>query len=419
MFVIILIIQIQRLLMAISITEALDIIYTNIAPVSTEIIPIEMALGRIMAEDSIATFDLPRFDNSAMDGYAVKCADQNTTVTSNEVIYAGDNPEMILQAKTAIKIMTGAPIPEGCEAIIPIEKVTVKGNQITLPPSIDKDAHIRRAGEDVKSGTVYLHKGEKVTAYSIALLSSQGITHLTVYHKIKVAVFGTGDELRPHFEKIEPHQLYNSNTPMFLARAKELGCEVRYIPSSGDTIESLETSITSALDADIIITSGGVSMGDKDFTKEAFSNLGMKLYFDKVDIKPGKPTAFGKIGNTAIINLPGNPLASMVNYEIFIRAIIHKMSGANAYYHATIETKMREDFTLKKGKYTVRLGSFDGKTFMPLKQQLPGMVSPMQKSDAMIITTPDVGSLQKGSKVKMIPIIWELNSCEKEDFFTR
>ncbi len=405
--------------MAISITEALDIIYENVSPLTTEIIPIELAVGRIMSEDSIATFDLPRFDNSAMDGYAVKCADADGTVICEEVIYAGDDPQMKLVTQKAIKIMTGAPIPEGCEAIIPIENVQVKGDQVSLPCVIEKNAHIRRAGEDVKSGTVYLYRGEKVTAYSIALLASQGVTHLTVYRKIKVAVFGTGDELRPHFEKIKSHQLYNSNTPMFLARAKELGCEVRYIPSSGDTIESLEHSIKATLDVDIIITSGGVSVGDKDFTKEAFTNLGMKLYFDKVDIKPGKPTAFGKIQETAIINLPGNPLASMVNYEIFIRAVIHKMSGANNHYHSTIETSMREDFRLRKGKYTVRLGNFDGKTFMPIKQQLPGMVSPMQEADGMIITTPDIEYIQKGSKVKMIPICWELNSSKKEDFFTR
>jgi molybdopterin molybdotransferase len=205
---------------------------------------------------------------------------------------------------------------------------------------------------------------------------------------------------------------------MFLGRAKELGCETRYISSSGDTIESLKASITSALDVDIIITSGGVSMGDKDFTKEAFGNLGMKLFFDKVDIKPGKPTDFGKIGNTADINLPGNPLASMVNYELFIRAAIHKISGANAFYHATVETPIREDFKLRKGKYTVRLGTFDGKTFMPLKQQLPGMVSPMQKAGGMIITLPDVDFLPKGMKVKMIPISWELNGIEEEDLFT-
>jgi molybdopterin molybdotransferase len=405
--------------MAVSITQALDIIYDNVTPLSTEIIPLEMSVGRVMAEDSVATFNLPRFDNSAMDGYAVKCADANSTITCEGVIYAGDDPRMTLAEYKAIKIMTGAPIPEGCEAIIPIENVSVEGDQITLPSTVEKDAHIRRSGEDVKRGTAYLKKGETIRAYSIALLTSQGITHLTVYRKIKVAIFGTGDELRPHFEKIEAHQLYNSNTPMLLARAKELGCEVRYVPGSGDTIESLERSIKSVLDADIIITSGGVSVGDKDFTKEAFANLGMKRYFDKVDIKPGKPIAFGKIGETVIINLPGNPLASMVNHEIFIRPIIHRMSGENAYYHATIETEMREDFTLRKGKYTVLLGNFDGKTFMPLKQQRSGMVSPMQKADAMIVIAPDVSLLQKGMRVKMIPIIWELNSCKKEDFFTK
>jgi len=403
--------------MVASISEALDIIYKNVTPLTTEIVPVELALGHVMAEDATATFDLPRFDNSAMDGYAVKYNDANTTVVCNEVIYAGDNPTMTLEPKTAIKIMTGAPIPKGCEAIVPIEHVSLEGNLISLP-SFELHAHIRRAGEDVKSGTIYLEKGERVTAYSIALLVSQGVTHLTVYRKVKVAVFGTGDELRPHFEKIKPHQLYNSNTPMFLSRASELGCEIRYIPSSGDTIESLERTITSALDADIIITSGGVSVGDKDFTKEAFSNLGMKTYFNKIDIKPGKPTGFGKIGNTTVINLPGNPLASMVNYEIFIRAIIRKMSGVNAFYHGIIETEIKEDFRLRKGKYTVKLGSFDGKSFMPLEAQLPGMVSPMQKADGMIIIPPDVDTLQKGTKVKMLPILWELTSKVEEDLFS-
>ncbi len=405
--------------MPVSITQALDIIYKTSSVVSSEILPIEMALGRVMSEDSIATFDLPRFDNSAMDGYAVKCSDANSTVECTDVIYAGDDPKMTLQATKAIKIMTGAPIPKGCEAVIPIENVTVNDTQVTLPEEIKKDGHIRHAGEDIKRGAVYLHKGEKVTAYAIALLASQGVTHLRVTRKIKVAVFGTGDELRPHFEKITPHQLYNSNTPMFLARAKELGCEVQYIGSSGDTMESLSSAIKSALNADIIITSGGISMGDKDFTKEAFTNLGMTLHFDKVDIKPGKPPAFGTIGETVVINLPGNPLASMVNYEIFVRAAIRKMSGMNAYYHHTISTQMKEDFTLREGKHTVRLGTFDGYTFMPFKKQLPGMISPLEQANAMLITTPDIAILEKGKMVKILPINWELTASEKEDFFTR
>jgi molybdopterin molybdotransferase len=405
--------------MPISITQALEIIYKNSTVVSSEILPIEMALGRVMSEDSIATFDLPRFDNSAMDGYAVKCADAGSTVECTDIIYAGDDPQMILQATKAIKIMTGAPIPEGCEAVIPVENVTVDGTQITLPEDIQYNGHIRRAGEDIKRGSLYLHKGEKITAYSIALLASQGVTHIKVTRKLKVAVFGTGDELRPHFEKIQPHQLYNSNTPMFLARAKELGCEVQYIGSSGDTIESLEKAIKSALNADIIITSGGISMGDRDFTKEAFSNLGMQLHFDKVEIKPGKPTAFGTIGDTVVINLPGNPLASMVNYEIFVRAAIRKMSGMNAYYHSTITTQIKEDFTLRPRKYTVRLGTFDSEGFMPFTKQLPGMLSPLEQANAMLITTPDVSKLEKGRSVKVLPISWEMSTNQEEDFFTR
>lgn len=405
--------------MPVSITQALDIIDKNTSVVNSELLPIEMALGRIMSEDSIATFNLPRFDNSAMDGYAVKCADANSTVTCTDVIYAGDDPKMTLQAAEAIKIMTGAPVPNGCEAVIPIEDVTVDGTQVILPSRIIQGGHIRESGEDIKSGAVYLHKGEKVTAYTIALLASQGVTHLRVRRKIKVAVFGTGDELRPHFEKITPHQLYNSNTPMFLARAQALGCDVQYIGSSGDTIESLEASIRSASDADIILTSGGISMGDRDFTKEAFGNLGMQLHFDKVDIKPGKPTAFGTIGKTVILNLPGNPLASMVNYEIFVRAAIRKMSGMNAHHHAVIHTQIKEDFTLRPGKHTVRLGSFDGEAFMPFTKQLPGMLSPLEQANAMLITTPDVAMLEKGKTVKILPIDWEFTSDTKKDLFTR
>jgi molybdopterin molybdotransferase len=405
--------------MAVSITEALNIIYINTRSVSSEIIPLEMALGRITAKDSIATFNLPGFDNSAMDGYAVKCADAGTTVNATHIIYAGDDPKMILNERSAIRIMTGAPVPEGCEAIVPFEEVEVKDAQVTLPSNIKRAAHIRRAGEDVKRGTIYLPKGEEINAYSITLLASQGITHVEVYRKITVAVFATGDELRPHFEKIEAHQLYNSNTPMFLARATELGCESRYIANSGDSVEDLEKAISSALSADIIITSGGMSVGDKDFTKEAFKNMGMKFHFDRVEIKPGKPMAFGTIDNTFIVNLPGNPLASMVNYEIFIRALIYKISGRNEYYHNTIESAIDEDIYIKKGKNTVTLGTFDGRSFTPLKKQLAGMVAPMQKADAMIITPDSVDLLKADKKVKILPISWNFTSSKEVDLFTQ
>jgi len=403
--------------MASSILEALEIIAHNITSIDNEIIPIEMSVGRVITEDYVASFDLPRFNNSAMDGYAVKVADAAKQVTCSEVIYAGDNPEMTLEEKTVIKIMTGAPIPKGCEAIVPIENVSIENDIITLPSDIQNNGFIRMAGEDIKKGTIFLSKGEVINAYTVASLASQGITHVTVSRIIKVAIFGTGDELRPHFEKIESHQLYNSNSPMFLTRSKDLGCDVRFIRTSADTLEALEDSIKSTLDADIIITSGGVSVGDKDFTKEAFTNLGMHVLIDKIDIKPGRPTIVGTINKTVIINLPGNPLASMVNYELFIRAILRKMSGRTDYHHGTITTIMKSDFSVRGGKHAVILGRFDGNTFEPIKPQMPGMVSPMQKADGMILITPDIKVLETGTTVKMIPIKWEFCSDRKEKLF--
>ena len=405
--------------MASSILEALDIITTQISSLDSEIIPIESAVDRVLAQDYIALFDLPRFNNSAMDGYAVKVKDANTTVNISDVIYAGDNPTMTLQAGNAIKIMTGAPIPKGGEAIVPIENVTHEGEKIQLPSNIKINNFIRMAGEDIKKGTIFLEKGEMLNAYSIASLASQGISHIRVTRVIKVAIFGTGDELRPHFEKIEAHQLYNSNSPMFLTRSKNLGCDVRFIRTSADTLEALEASIKSTLDADIIITSGGVSVGDKDFTKEAFTNLGMQVLVDKIDIKPGRPTIIGTIDKTVIVNLPGNPLASMVNYELFVRAIIRKLSGRSDFYHQTITTVMKNDFSVRGGKYAVILGKFDGKSFEPLKPQMPGMVSPMQEADGLILITPEITKLKKGDLVKMLPIKWEFTSNEVEDLFTQ
>ena len=404
--------------MASSIIEALDIIANKVPVVATEIIPIEMAVGRVLSEDYVASFDMPRFDNSAMDGYAVKVTDAGKSVTSNETIYAGDNPTMTLIQGNAIKIMTGAPIPKGCDAIVPIENVTVEDTQIILPMDIKQNNFIRMAGEDIKKGTVYLKKGTYINAYGIASLASQGVSHVSVYRTIKVAIFGTGDELRPHFEKVENHQLYNSNSPMFLTRAKELGCDVRFIRASADTLEALEASIASTLDADIIITSGGVSVGDKDYTKEAFTNLGMQILIDKIDIKPGRPTIIGTLEKTVIVNLPGNPLASMVNYELFVRAIIRKMSGRDDYYHNALKTSMQESYSVRGGKHAVVLGKFNGKSFKALTPQMPGMVSPMQDADGFILITPDAKTLQADKNVRMIPIKWEFCSDKKVELFS-
>ncbi len=404
----------------VKIDEALDIIYRTIKHKSRHIVPIEDSVGKIVAKEYKASFDLPRFDNSAMDGYAVKIVDANRVVKIVDTIYAGDIAQRELRDGEAIKIMTGAPTPKGCEAIIPIEDIKSKTeNNIILPLSIKKDAMIRWRGEDIESGRVFLKANRKVTGYTLALLASQGISHIEVFRKPKVVIFSTGEELKAHYEKIEKHQLYNSNSLMFYARAKELGCDVSYISSSGDSLDDLKKSIKEALDADLILTSGGVSVGDKDFTIEAFKELGMEILFSRVDIKPGKPTTFGRIANSFIVNLPGNPLASMVNFEMFVKPIILKLSGSLEFYHKTITTKMRENYNFKGGRYSVILGEWNGDSFMPIENQKSGMVSPLDRADGMVVTTPNINTFIKNQIVKMIPIKINIGSSKKIDFMQK
>ncbi len=404
----------------VNIDEALDIIYKRVGQKSRDIVPIEDSIGKIVATEYRASFDLPRFDNSAMDGYAVKLVDANRSVRVVDTIYAGDTPERELRDGEAIKIMTGAPIPKGSEAIVPIEDTkSLTKDTIILPPNIKKDAMIRWRGEDIKSGEIFLEANRRVTGYTLALLASQGISHIEVFREPKVVIFSTGEELKAHYEKIEKHQLYNSNAPMFYARAKELGADVSYISSSGDNLEKLKESVKEALDADLILTSGGVSVGDKDFTIDAFRELGMEILFSKVDIKPGKPTTFGRIDNSFIVNLPGNPLASMVNFEMFVKPIILKLSGTLKFYHKTITTKIRENYSFRGGRYSVILGEWNGDTFMPIKNQKPGMVSPLDRADGMVVTTPNINSFSKNQIVKMIPIKFNLGSSKNIDFMQK
>ena len=401
----------------VSINEALKIIYSSVKKKSREIVPIEESIGMIVAQDYRASFDLPRFDNSAMDGYAVKVADAGLKVKIKEITYAGDIAQETFNQGEVVKIMTGAPTPNGCEAIVPIEDVVVEEHGISLPSNIKMNMMIRWRGEDIKRNEIFLKAQTKITSYSLALLASQGVSHIEVYRRPKVVVFSTGEELKAHYEKIEPHQLYNSNAPMFYARAKELGCDVSYISTSGDTLESLKASVQNAYDADLILTSGGVSVGDKDFTIQAFQELGMEILFSKVDIKPGKPTTFGQLKSCLVINLPGNPLAGMVNFEMFVKPTILKLSGTKSFYHSLIRTKMAQAHKMKAGKNSVILGAWSGNDFTPIPNQKPGMVSPMALADGMIVTTKDVSLLEKNREVKMIPIKIDLQSSNREDFF--
>ncbi len=401
--------------MAVSIQRALEIIYEKTSKTTIKLLPIEQALGCVLAEDITASHNLPPFDNSAMDGYAIKLRDANSCVKVEHTIFAGDNSNKRLEDGYAIKIMTGAKIPDGCECIVPVENTKNCHNGVKLPNNPIPSQHIRRCAEDIKKGDILLEKGDRVNAHQITLLTSQGISHIKVHKKPRVALFASGAELKMHFEDVKDYQLYNTNTPTLLARAQELGCDVEFIGTAQDTLEDIKKHIKSAADADLILTSGGVSVGDADFTKEAFGAFDYEIFFDKIEIKPGKPTTFARLGDSMVLNLPGNPLACALNFELFGRGIILTLSGAKEKYIKTINTKIKNDYKFKGGRKSLIPGFFDGEFFTPCEKFAPGMVSPLAKSNSFIITDETREFFEKNTEVKIISTTFNFTSTKKEN----
>jgi len=407
--------------MAININEALNLIQKQNVNIGYEIIPIENSINRILACNIKAKFSMPRFNNSAMDGYGVKLKDNNNQVKVIDTILAGSYKETNIQDKEVIKIMTGARVPNSIEAIVPKELVEIiDENIIQLPQDIKQNQHIRFVGEDITKNDTLITTGEQINFAKITLLASQGITHIKVFRKLKVTVFASGEELKLHYDKeIKDYQLYNSNTPTLIARIQELGCEVLFVGMAKDNVESLKELINNSLDSNLIITSGGVSVGDADFTKEAFDSLNMDTIFNGITIKPGKPTILGKIKDTTILNLPGNPLASSLIFELFGKIIIQKLSGSKNIYHNTIKTQISQNLTNKKGRPTIISGFFDGEYFTPHSKQSPGMVSVLSHCNSIIVLDESVEELKQNQSVNILPINWSFFTSNKKDFLTK
>jgi len=405
--------------MAVTVDEALSLIFEHVRPKSKQLLPIEMALGHVLAEEITATHNLPPFDNSAMDGYAIFTSDAGKSLDCLHTIFAGDKEEIKLQRGNCIKIMTGARIPHGCEAIVPIEETGTDGDKIVMPEKVRPAQHIRLTGEDIESGDLLLEVGERLHAHHITLLASQGISQVKVYKKPRIAIFASGSELKMHFEQVADYQLYNTNTPTIMARCQELGCAVQFIGTAVDSLESIHDHIESALDSDLIITSGGVSVGDADYTKEAFDAFDYTNIFEKIEVKPGKPTTFGRIGDTYVLNLPGNPLAAALIFEIFGQSAINALSATKEKYLATMQAKLKEPYKSRPGRNTLVPGIYDGETFQVCEKYAPGMVSPLAKSNAVIFVDAGVSELDAGASVKIIPTRFSFNSSEACSLFTK
>ncbi|WP_345969959.1 gephyrin-like molybdotransferase Glp [Sulfurimonas sp. HSL1-6] len=399
--------------MPVTVEEALARIHAHRPKLRREFIPIEEAIGRVLAQDVTARYNLPPFDNSAMDGYAVISSDSGKRVLAEHTIFAGDREQIRIAEGQAARIMTGARIPEGTECIVPIEEVTVEGEHVTLPSPLRAGQHIRLCGEDIQTDDTLLTTGDTLSAYHITLLASQGITHVCVYHRPRVAIFASGSELKMHHEQVAPYQLYNTNSPTFAARAAELECDVHFVGTAADTLDALLEHIDSALQSDLIITSGGVSVGDADYTKEAFTHFSFIPLFEKVDLKPGKPTTVGTIGDTLVLNLPGNPMAAALCFELFGQALIASLSGTNAPFHNSITARMKHAYNVRPGRRTLLPGYYDGNHFTVCEKFAPGMITPLALSNGFIMLDEACSAVAQEAEVRFIPtrFVWRSGSA--------
>jgi molybdopterin molybdotransferase len=322
----------------IPVAEAIKIVLAQTSALPVESVAISKSTGRILAEDIIADTDLPPFDRAQMDGYAVRAADVANTparlkIVGESAAGAGWHDEM--KAGEAVRIMTGAPVPAGADAVQQVELTSeLNGDggagEVEILESVEVGRSIVRRADEIKAGETVLRAGEDINAQTIATLASFGYAQVKVGRRPRVAVMATGSELVDVDRKPARDQIRDSNNYMIEAYAKLAGATVERLPLAGDDRDGLKKEMTAAIErCDVLITSGGVSMGVYDFTKAAFKDLGAEIFFERVALRPGKPTVFGRIGKTLLFGLPGNPVSVAVTFNLFARTALRVMQGAN------------------------------------------------------------------------------------------
>lgn len=298
-------------------------------PATTETVALEQSNGRILAQAVIATLDLPPADNSAMDGYAINFADytEGKSFAIQQRSYAGDTPEP-LKPGMAIRLFTGSIMPEGANTVVMQEYATETDNAVVFTSAPEEGRHVRYRGEDVAQGTNILQPGTLIGPGEIALLASQGIHEIAVYPKLKVGILTTGDELVKPGQNRQPEQIFNSNGPMLASMFERMGTHVALVSHAPDTPEAITAAFKELLEkCDLVVTVGGVSVGDKDLVKPTIESLGGQLNLWRVSMKPGKPVALARANNKPIVCLPGNPVSAFVVFTVLVAPLVKTMQG--------------------------------------------------------------------------------------------
>lgn len=395
----------------IPVEDARKIILDSTPILEEETIESLEAIDRILYEKIISEINIPSFDNSAMDGYALKYnnsegASETTPVQLKIIgeIQAGDQPDQVkLTENSAIRIMTGAPVPEGADAVIPVEDTSEIDGIIFLHKSLEKNENVRFAGEDIATGQCVLNPGDKLLPADIGLLCSLGEKTIKVYRKPDIAIISTGDEIIDISEKLEPGKIRNSNSYSLYSIIKKYGAIPHYLGISRDTYEDTKAKIEKALEYDIVITTGGVSMGKYDFVKEVISDLGISIKIEKVKMKPGKPVVFGTKGEKLFFGLPGNPVSTLISFIQFVRPTILKMMGSQKLekpvVKAILEDKIRKKsdrMNYIRGYFSIKNGQFHVSTTGP---QGSGILRSMSTANCLIIAPEKAKIIEAGSEV--------------------
>jgi len=398
------------------VNEAIELILAEIKTLGVETVDISDSAGRVLAEDIIAGRGNPPWDNSAMDGYALQSADvaeasEESPVTL-KVLYdlpAGGVPAGPIGPGEAVRIMTGAPTPEGADAVVMVERTRKAGdNAVEILVPARHGANIRKEGEDFATGDTVINAGSLIRPAEILMLATIGRAKVPVYRRPRVAVVSTGDELVDIDTPPAPGKITNSNGYALASLARETGAECVNLGIAPDDREVLNEKFTEAAGYDCIISSGGVSVGDYDLVKEVLKDLGSEMKFWKVALKPGKPLAFGVIGEKPAFGLPGNPVSSMVAFEQFVRPALLKMAGRSDIFKGAFTARLTSTIRKKPGRMNFLRGVLEIKDneylATPLVGQGSGMITSMVKADIFIIAPEECEVIMAGEDVLIQPM---------------